>query len=649
MRQVWEEQWLLQAQLAVAEAKTAALARELQTSRRPSALDPTQRDSVDTPGNSTKEFTPHAPPPAVALTARGSQSTEERLAALVSPVGDASDVAKADGGERAAAYTAELEAYVRRLEQHTHALRSEKQQLQLRLDHRTGQLAAAQERYTRLQSEQAVLEGDYRRAAEDVEEVVSLLVVARAAERAAMRRVEEMELALAASERCADALATAAASLDGPSRGGAGQDRNGLGVGFTAAGAIQLASWRRHGPHGDNRSGAHDDGAEYDNDLVPSSSGFASFMEAATEYGAVTPRPMSERPLMGMASSRTRSGGGGLRTHSATASATHRVGASLAVVTPVHDSWATEGTGVSPSPPLLQPHSLPASPAVALAATLDAEVDDESEASTSAGRSGGHGEAAGASLPASTEGAAAGVAAAGVAAAGVAAATPPSVGPPAVPPLPLRELMQRRTMPRTTTPTAGASQRTQRTQRGNEDDGNGLRSKQVGLPQPRRDAADGASAPISARSASLSASSLLSPLVSTVTALLTPRSLAQQRRQVQHQFHTLRSARGAEGERVEESELLRFRCTLLELELQGKEAAHRAEREAWEASVRHAEGVAGAMGEVEARVRQATAASEKVKGLLHEMSRLWASALTLDDDEDSEDDLLGSLATPQLV
>lgn len=147
-------------------------------------------------------------------------------------------------------------------------------------------------------------------------------------------------------------------------------------------------------------------------------------------------------------------------------------------------------------------------------------------------------------------------------------------------------------------------------------------------------------------SPSQSGSRLPTPLTASLAALLTPRSLARRRSTVAGPgtaplSTTLHndSDRVRKGQRgtPNAEELLRFKCTLLELELQSKEKKHQEERERWASAVSSAAGVGTVMGEVEARVRQAHAASDKVKGLLHEMHRLWCTSLALEDACDEEE------------
>jgi hypothetical protein len=95
---------------------------------------------------------------------------------------------------------------------------------------------------------------------------------------------------------------------------------------------------------------------------------------------------------------------------------------------------------------------------------------------------------------------------------------------------------------------------------------------------------------------------------------------------------TLNDPHGTRDER----ELLQFKCTLLELELQAKEKRYKEEKARWEEAVHHAEGLRTVMGEAEARVRQVQISSNKVMGLLHEMNRVWRTSLALEAQGESD-------------
>lgn len=137
---------------------------------------------------------------------------------------------------------------------------------------------------------------------------------------------------------------------------------------------------------------------------------------------------------------------------------------------------------------------------------------------------------------------------------------------------------------------------------------------------------------------------LLTPIATSLAALLTPHRLAAPRDTLSRFSSPLLQSGGVRmatdpHSSPDERELLRFKCTLLELELQAKETVHAEEREKWEGAVCSAEGVHTAMGEVEARVRQVTASTNKVRGLLHEMHRMWCTSLALEDQWDSGADV----------
>ncbi|KAK7198562.1 hypothetical protein NESM_000818600 [Novymonas esmeraldas] len=546
-RHLCEEQRLLHAQLGVAQARAAALEEEVRALRggeaalaaeQPVAVG--SRPSHDAVGGDAMLSSSH-----------GSVHGED------GPSPSAADVRPGDAVVTAdAAYRAELEALVYLLEQRTHSLHAESLQLQVQLEHRTNQLATAQRRhrehYSRLMSEQSVLERDHRKATEDVEELVGMLIVARAAERAALRRVEECELALEVSEARADAFAAALQ----PHASERDDDDNDDGSGGTP-------SWepRTLGEPGDECASGL---ASY----PPSSSAFVSFLEHQESGRAAAPRRVSlERPHM-------------LAWRGMSRSTSPHIFSSPAASSLVVDS----------------PTWLPAPPP--LAGDVDAEVPPHHRLASPPPSA----------VPLHVDAAAAG-------SNDVVAGIPCALSTP---------------MPSLAEDGAPAG------------DAAAAQLTWPSTPPPRCDvpvticAEESATAADSSSSSRGGRASLHAPLVSSTTAQLTPRGVARRRHLLEQR---LRALHRDPSDAVDERQVLHCRCQLLELEVRDRELAHAAERTEWEVAVQRADGVAGAVGEVEARVRQAAAASEKIKSLVHEMGRLWSNSLALEDEDISDDDV----------
>ncbi|KPI82941.1 hypothetical protein ABL78_8043 [Leptomonas seymouri] len=429
------------------------------------------------------------------------------------------------------AYKLEMETYIRSLEAHTRALHDEKQQLQLRLDRRTAQLASAQRRYEQsyalLLHEQEVLEADYQKATEDVEEVVGMLVVARAAEQAALRRLNEYEVALEEAEFRVNAMAAQEQrqQLQPHSQFDDGEEQA---VNASAAQSLlrsqQPSSCLRLAQRPSTPGSTYYSCVEV-NDRSAAATSTATFTPPCmpTDCHASLPALLSPSahpsPFRGRCMDLV---------------------TGCEAVPPPHPCSTANSPSSSPSISFSGTPSLAGGPSSHVVQTLPA-----------------------------------------LATAGLQAAESPSEdAPPSLP-----------------------------------------------------------------HSLAKSGGRLLSPIASSFAALRTPQGLAVRRSSganttattlIPH--HGCESCTKGANESPSEHELMRFKCTLLELELQAKEASHKEEREKWESAVHHAEAVCTCMGEVEARVRQATASSNRVTGLLHEMNRVWCTSLALEDQCDSEED-----------
>ncbi|CBZ27096.1 conserved hypothetical protein [Leishmania mexicana MHOM/GT/2001/U1103] len=644
VRQVCEEQRLLQAQLSVAQARAAALAKYLQAfhdrgSSPASALlcesQPADSAGVAVSGAAEKCCREHAAAERpcgdeISGKARLSHLAESSPERPAAPEGDdrgAYTSSAADDDTTAAfgtTYTCELEAYAHLLEQHTHALHSEKYQLQLRLDRRTSQLASSQERYlqryARLLQEQSMLERDYRKAAEDVEQLVGMVVVARAAERAAMRRVEEFEWALEESELRIEALA--AARHRRATENGGGDIKGGTGSIKSVSDPIAVGS----------------DG----NESLDCPSGYASAPPPSSAFASFTEHNETDRSTMVIDALAAASGRTSVERHrmlawgsmSASSAMYPPLSPGASSLTAESTSWTPmqtqmaavgpECSGEAESPWGCTVYSLSSVPLSAAPSPMRTAADVE------------RGGAAGGCSPEVCVAARLASREAGIPSQPQRAPSQTVTAPPTFTSLPIADAVA---SAGTTTVASRGPASSHRPSHGDSSDGaSALTALTV--------------APVSAeharvRNGSLSAStslvsantSVCASRISTTATMLTPRTLARQRRHVQNQIRELRggAAEGGDHSTVDEHQLLQFRCTLLELELQAKETAHKAEKEAWEAAVHHAEGVAGAMSEVEARVRQAAAASEKAGHLLQEMTRLWNHSLALDEDDISDD------------
>ncbi|CAG9573997.1 conserved hypothetical protein [Leishmania major strain Friedlin] len=644
VRQVCEEQQLLRAQLSVTQARAAALAKGLQELRdcgssSASALQ-SQSQPADTAGvavcgaaeESCQERTAAERPcndegSGKACLSHLEEASPERPAAQEGGGRGAYTSSAADGDTAAAfctAYTHELEAYAHLLEQHTHALHAEKYQLQLRLDRRTSQLASSQQRYlqryTRLLQEQSVLERDCRKATEDVEQLVGMLVVARAAERAAMRRVQEIESALGESELRAEALA---AALHPQAKENGGGDIEG------GTGSVNLISDSI--AVGSNGSESLRCPSGYASALPPSSA-FASFTEhnetdrsimLIDALAAASGRPSVERPRV-LA----------WRSMSASSSMYPPLSPSASSLTAESTSWTPvraqttavgrEWGGEAEPPWVLSAYSFHAVPLSAEPSPMRTAADVE--------RSG----AVGGCSPEVCVAARLAMREAGIPSLPQRAPSQAATAPPA-----LTSLLIADAIASAGTATVASCRPASSQKLSCEDDSDGVSGVTALTVAPVSVEHAGVQKTSISASTNLTSANtcVCTPLISTITTALTPRTLARQRRHVQNQIRELcgGAAEGGDHSTVDEHQLLQLRCTLLELELQAKETAHKAEKEAWEAAVHNAEGIAGAMGEVEARVKQAVAASEKAEYLLHEMSRLWSHSLALDEDDISDD------------
>ncbi|KAG5501725.1 hypothetical protein JIQ42_05577 [Leishmania sp. Namibia] len=633
VRQVCEEQRLLQAQLRVTQARAAALAKDLQDLRcRGSPSSPLRHQSqpIDSADMECSRVVERCRGERVAeeraySDERSSATRTSHLSDLMKSAVPESNgrgvfaISAAGGTTDAAlgtAYTHELESYVHLLEQHTRALHAEKQQLQLRLDRRTSQLATFQQRYqqnyARLLEEQSALEHDYRKAAEDVEEVVGMLVVARAAERAAMRRAEELEFALEESALHAEALAAALHSQ--------AKEGNGCRIRESAGTVNRTSQPIQVGSH-DNESLRCTSGCASG---PPSSSAFVSFTERndtercimtadALAAAEAAPSSVLTRCCMGATSFTYPSLSLGASSLIAESPACTRLQAQTTASKHECDCGVQHQRGRTPSSPSpVRPFAAPSPVRTA------AEVESNSAAASwsQQGRVGvrlASREAEVLSRPPLDS--------------WQAATTSPTLTP----------LLVADAIASVATPTTdshsfvpvqglgcgpnngGVSAFTPFTVPLASLEKEGLRSSSVHLPTCTVN----------------TSTTEVAPHLSTFKALLTPRGLESQQ-----QVRALCGGAAEESacDAADEHQLLRFHCTVLELELQAKEAAYKAEKEAWEAALHHAEGVAGAMGEVEARVRQSAAALEKTKGLLREMSRLWSNVVALNEDDVSSDD-----------
>ncbi|KAG5479662.1 hypothetical protein CUR178_03425 [Leishmania enriettii] len=635
VRQVCEEQRLLQAQLRVTQARAAALAKDLEDLRcRGSPSSPLRHQSqpIDSADMECSRVVQRCRGELVdeeraysgersSATRTSHLSESDRMKSAV-PESNGKGVfasSAADGAADAAldaAYAHELESYVHLLEQHTRALHAEKQQLQLRLDRRTSQLSAFQKRYqqnyARLLEEQSALEHDYHKAAEDVEEVVGMLVVARAAERAAMRRAEELEFALEESALHAEALAAALHSHS--------KESSGCRIGESAGTVNRTSQPIQVGSH-DNESLRCTSGCASG---PPSSSAFVSFTErndtersimTADALAAAEAAPSSVLKLCcrGTTSFTYPSLSPGASSLTAESPACTRLQAQATASKRECDCGVQHQRGRTPSSPSpVRPFAAP--PPLRIVAGV--ESNSAAASCSQQGRVGvrlASREAEVLSRPPLDS--------------WQAATTPPTLTP----------LLMSDAIARVATPTTdshsfvpvqgldcgpnngGVSAFTPFTVPLASLEKEGLRSASVHLPT----------------CTVTSSTTEVAPHLSTFKALLTPRGLESQR-----QVRALCGGAAEESacDAAEGHQLLRFHCTVLELELQAKEAAYKAEKEEWEAALHHAEGVAGAMGEVEARVRQSAAALEKTKGLLREMSRLWTNAVALNEDDVSSDD-----------
>lgn len=535
VQQTEAEQKLLRAELSFANAKATELARELQVLR----------------GGERAFESPPSPAHAEQKTKTASAVPEE-----VSERSEESDKQlhkdRDESTERtvSAAYALELESYIHSLEAQTRALHADKHNLQLRLDNRTAQLASAQRRYEQnyalLLHEQAVLEADYQKAVEEVEEVVAMVVVARAAEQAALRRLNEYEVALEAAEARLEMLEMSAPPS--PSSLVVGR------AGYTpsAAQGLRTAVGSGEAPLINKQTSAS---FSHYYSCVEASGGDGTAAVSLTD-GSST--PLSSTPQFFPATTTTAAGAD--------------------ACFPAERASSVDGPDTSVAkratvPPLLG--FLPHSTAAEARSTAEETFHDASTTSAP-------------SLPFSSGGVDLHLP--------VPLPTPPPLISNAIDAQPTSEA----TFTTTTTNT---------------------------LP----------------RSPSRSGNRLLTPLATSLAALLTPRSLAKRRSTVMYTATTQDAALSDESHSRTASppsteELLRFKCTLLELELQSKEKLHQEEKERWESAVCSAAGVHTVMGEVEARVRQVHASSHKVQGLLHEMNCLWCNSIALEDACDNEDD-----------
>ncbi|GET88601.1 hypothetical protein, conserved [Leishmania tarentolae] len=646
VRQVYKEQRLLQAQLSVTQSRAAALAKDLQGLHERGLSSASTLLHQSPPADSTDVATSRAAEQSCSDETSGqprlSHLTDLKLDRPATSEGDGggSNMRSASEGEAAptlgSSYTHELEAYVRLLEQHTHALHSEKYELQLRLDQRTSKLALSQQRYlqhyARVLQEKSVLERDYWQATEDVEQLVGMLVVARAAERAAMRRVGELELALEESELRAEALAAALHSQ--AKENGVCDIKRGAGSVIHITDPISLRA--------------------DDNECLRCQSGYTSALPPSSAFVSFTEHNETDRSLMSM---------------DALAAASGRT----SVGRPCALAWRSMSASSSMYPPLspdassLTAESIECTPVRGQATTVGREFGGEAEppwgrtayslssvplsATPSPMRTAADVERNSAACSCSPEACAAErltLCAAGTSSQSQGTSSHAGA-----------------TLPRPTSlliadaiasagATTVASRRLASSQRL---DGEGRCDSVSAFTALTTEPASARCASVRRTSVGTSTSvisdntSVYPPVVSTTTTMRTPRTLARQRCHVLDQIRELcgGEAEGGDCSTTDEHQLLQFRCTLLELELQAKETTHKAEKEAWEAAVHQAEGVVGVMGEVEARVREAAAASEKARHLLHDMSRLWSKFLALEEDEASDDSREAAASAARLV
>ncbi|CAJ1025404.1 hypothetical protein, conserved [Leishmania shawi] len=659
VRQVCEEQRLLQAQLSVAQARAAALAKSLQVlydrgwSSAPSLRPPSQpMDSAGVPISGASEkrceerITAERPcidginckarAPHLAEYSLKKSAVREDSSEGVYTSSAADDATAAAFGT---AYTHKLEAYIRLLEQHTHTLHSDKHQLQLRLDRQTSQLAMLQQyyqqHYARLLQEQSALERDSRKATEDVEELVGMLVVTRAAERAAMRRAEEFELALEKSELRAETLA---AALHPQVKGNHRCDTEGsIGTITPISETIVV------GPH---RCESLHCTSGYASGPLPSSA-FASFVEhddtersimemdalTAAEAASRTASVERRRVLAGRSTSASSSmcpplppGASSLTVESPGWTPMQALTTSIGpeCSCDVEHTWGRTGSSLSAVQLSVTPSAM----------RIAAEVE-----SNDAGDVCSPEVCVAAKLVSRDE---------GIVSQPPCAPWQAVTAPPTLAPLPNADAIA---IVSTAAMASHGSASSRKLSCEVNSDGAFASTALTAAPVPaEREEARNASVSVT-MSPTSSSTSVFTPPTPTATTLLTPRSLARRRRHVQHQIKALRddTEEGNASDAADEYQLLRLRCTLLELELQAKEAAHRAEKEAWETAVHHAEDIRGAMGEVEARVSQAAAASERAKELLREMSQLWSNSLALDEDDVIDDDSEGAAGATGLL
>ncbi|KPA85776.1 hypothetical protein ABB37_00130 [Leptomonas pyrrhocoris] len=551
VQQVYEEQCLLQAHLTFTQAKVAELTREVQLLRGEELEDHTISSQLPDGKAPPRDLETEALAP--------DGSADADLA--VTPDGVADQQHGCDkklddhptGLTCPPAYKLEMETYIHSLEAHTRALHDENQQLQLRLDRRTAQLASAQQRYEQnyslLLHEQSVLEADYQKVAEDVEEVVGMLVAARAAEQAALRRLSEYEVALDEAEMRVKKMEAQQLQQQLHLQLGDNEERAGK---APVARSSSQAQWPCSRLCLAQQPSTSD-------------SAFYSVVEVNDPDGAATSTATSTPPLVSAVD------GGPLTLPLRSVSEEREEGTILLS----HSSTPMRHTPSLPVP--LPSPARPSSETPQRARSVNFAVCGgaaPSPSSTSISFSDG-------SFPA--------------AASSSHTARTPSVLTAASP------------------------------------DVAGSKGEDASASVPH----------IQAKSKSR----LLTPLASSLAALLTPGSVAARRRSSSNGSTTpallrdgcVNFAKDIHGS-PSEQELLRFKCTLLEFELQSKEKMHQEEKKKWESAVHNAEAVNTAMGEVEARVRQATASSNRVEGLLHEMNRVWCTSFALEDEGDSEDE-----------
>ncbi|KAG5505004.1 hypothetical protein JKF63_04451 [Porcisia hertigi] len=636
VRSVCEEQRLLQAQLSATQARAAILEKHLQEFRDagPSAastsLDPSHL--IDNAGQSltgvseapcSNEVTCETSVSHRAKLALGKPSLSEGSfrGAGTNPAADTT-VSMSDPR-----YTRELEAYVHVLEHHTRILHSEKVHLQLRLDRRTGQFATAQklfqQHYASLLQERSSLELHLRRATEDVERVSGMLKVARAAERAAMRRAEEFQSALEELERRTEAVA-AMLHLQAIDEG---DDMN---SGGSTGAATPISENMVIGSH-DNGSFCCTSGYA---SCPPPSSAFASVLEDSDAERCIT-------TIRGSSMARAASRMASLERHGLLSCR------SLRVSSPVCPSLVP---GVS----LKTEESSAWSPAVAHMADVGLECGSDAERLRH--RAASLDSTVPVCAPLSPMRAVAEVMRDGKACgeSPEVCVTPQLTSHEShIPSQPLHAPggAVAFSYPLTPSPIADAMvgvATSTTTSRKPE------RSRELNFADNSDDVSVHTAFTLSpvcvegdeVRGCSLSSStptmgtrpSVPNPLISTVTSMLTPRRLARERRYVRRRMKAYRAGRieRSASDGLGRYQLLRLRCRLLELELQAKETAYKKEKKGWEAAAHPGEGFTGTMREVEARVEQAAAASEKVKGLLLEMSRLWRNSIALGEDDVSD-------------